>query len=224
MIEESLLTCDEIWVDVLLLGKQVHPSQLLAKKASSFSYCCSCSTMVESTCDEVDAHTCTQARVSTVSSSVETVVVQLVRQYVVCTYATCALPRVGMSMYDETIVRPYVRSYLFHMHVRATTRRLYVRALRKSSRHSSPLQAPHKNFHHHHRTHRRKSFIFLEFSFPINCIFLFSTIANTIFPEIVFNLPSNVSQLSIAFSFSISSFSFSNGLNTTITLTITLEN
>jgi len=76
-----VLTCDEIWVDVLLLGKQVHPSQLLAKKASSFSYCCSCSTMVESTCDEADAHTCTQAEVSAVSSNVETVV----RQYVVCT-------------------------------------------------------------------------------------------------------------------------------------------
>ena len=33
MFEESVLTCDEIWVDVLLLGKQVHPSQLLAKKS-----------------------------------------------------------------------------------------------------------------------------------------------------------------------------------------------
>lgn len=139
---------------------------------------------------------------------------------------------VGMSMYDETITCLYVRSYLFHMHVRARTRRLYVRPLRKSSRHSSLLQAAHKNFHpHHHHTHPPSKMCFLSsfqsFPFPsadASRIFLFSTIATTIFPEIVFNLPSNVLQLSIAFSFSIiiiwtiSSllYSFSTRLNTLI--------
>ena len=38
MFEESVLTCDETWVDVLLLGKQVHPSQLLLLKKQAHSH------------------------------------------------------------------------------------------------------------------------------------------------------------------------------------------
>ena len=123
-------------------------------------------------------------------------------------------------------VCPYIRSYLFHMHVRhATTRRLYVRTLRKSSRHSSPSRLITKTSILASiiiiTSTIKNSFIFLEFSFPICCIFLFSTIAPKIFPQIVFNLPSNVLQLSIAFSFSISSLFLHKRHHT---LTITLEN
>jgi len=109
----------------------------------------------------------------------------------------CHMRGVGMSMYDETITRLYVRSYLFHMHVRATTRRLYVRPLRKSSRHSSLLQAAHKNFHpHHHHTHPPSKMCFLSsfqsFPFPsadASRIFLFSNCNH--------NLPWNCVQSSL---------------------------
>jgi len=88
------------------------------------------------------------------------------------------------------------------------TRRLYdIRTLRKSSRRLPSSGLPHKNFHpllhhYHHQTHHHhqqcgsslSSFLFpsssaVHISLLHKCIFLFSTIATTIFPQIVFNRP-----------------------------------